>query len=233
MRPSAGVRNGAGCARGGTPKSHLGSDDGSGAREHAEFLSARERRKEVEMTFANDVPAEPPALPRLRALDGGETQWASGSDREMMEAAAAAVSLISAKWKVELLFLLAAQVRRHSRLHDHLLVSKKVLSQTLKCLVRDGLVCRTVYPEAPVRIEYSLTPLGRSLTAPLYALYEWMDERAADVHTAREEYDRQNGRVAREFDLDETPRFSAAFQVRAVGAADRSAGRTQLRSLAS
>ena len=133
----------------------------------------------------------------LRVVEGGENQWASASDREMMEAAAAAVGLISAKWKVELLFLLAAQVRRHSRLHDHLLVSKKVLSDTLKSLVRDGLVCRTVYAEVPVRIEYSLTPLGRSLTAPLFALYEWMDERSDDVRSAREEYDRRNGDVRR------------------------------------
>ena len=136
----------------------------------------------------------PPTQPRLgrgcARSPAARADWASASDREMMEAAAAAVGLISAKWKIELLFLLAAQVRRHSRLQDHLLVSKKVLTETLKSLVRDGLVCRTVYPEVPVRIEYSLTPLGRSLTAPLFALYEWMDERSDDVRAAREEYDR-------------------------------------------
>ena len=175
---------------------------------------------------------EPFARPPLRAVEGGESQWASAGDREMMEAAAAAVGLISAKWKVELLFLLAAQVRRHSRLQDHLLVSKKVLSDTLKSLLRDGLVSRTVYAEMPVRVEYSLTPLGRSLTAPLFALYEWMDERAADVHAAREEFDRCNGRST---DLGrpstEPPRFSASFQVREAGAADPRAGRSQLRSV--
>jgi len=172
------------------------------------------------------------ARPPLRAVEGGESQWASAGDREMMEAAAAAVGLISAKWKVELLFLLAAHVRRHSRLQDHLLVSKKVLSDTLKSLVRDGLVSRTVYADVPVRIEYSLTPLGRSLTVPLFALYEWMDERAADVHTAREEFDGRNGRST---DLGgqgaEPPRLSASFQVRETGAADPRAGRSQLRSI--
>jgi DNA-binding HxlR family transcriptional regulator len=171
------------------------------------------------------------ARPPLRAVDGDENRWASASDREMMEAAAAAVSLISAKWKVELLFLLAAQVRRHGRLHDHLLVSKKVLSETLKSLVRDGLVCRTVYPEVPVRIEYSLTPLGRSLTAPLFALYEWMDERATDVHSAREEYDRGNGHASESAELDDRPRFSAPFQIRGREVADQQAGHSHLRSL--
>jgi DNA-binding HxlR family transcriptional regulator len=171
------------------------------------------------------------ARPPLRAVDGGENRWASASDREMMEAAAAAVSLISAKWKVELLFLLAAQVRRHGRLHDHLLVSKKVLSDTLKSLVRDGLVCRTVYAEVPVRIEYSLTPLGRSLTAPLFALYEWMDERATDVGSAREEYDRRNGHSSETTAMDEQPRFSAPFQIRGREVADQQAGHSHLRSL--
>jgi DNA-binding HxlR family transcriptional regulator len=175
---------------------------------------------------------EPAARPSLRAVEGGENQWASASDREMMAAAAAAVGLISAKWKVELLFLLAAQVRRHSRLQDHLLVSKKVLSDTLKSLVRDGLVSRTVYAELPVRVEYSLTPLGRSLTAPLFALYEWMDERATDVNAAREEFDGCNGRSTHsERAATEPPRFSARFQVRETGAADPRAGRSQLRSL--
>ena len=186
------------------------------------------------MHATNLAPDEAPEPgPRLRAVQCGETDWASAGDREMMEAATAAVGLISAKWKIELLFLLAAQVRRHGRLQDHLLVSKKVLSQTLKALVRDGLVTRTVYGEAPVRIEYTLTPLGRSLTAPLFALYEWMDERAPDVRAAREDYDRRTGEAPDSVGGDDPPRFTAAFQVRAARAADPRAGRMQLRSLAS
>jgi DNA-binding HxlR family transcriptional regulator len=146
--------------------------------------------------------------PALRVVEGGGEGWASANDREMMAATAAALELVSAKWKVEVLFLLAAQVRRHGRLHDHLLVSKKVLSETLKSLVRDGLVSRTVYAETPVRIEYALTPLGRSLTGPLFALYEWTDEHLAEVHSAREEHD---GGAA---ESDGPPRFTAAFQIR-------------------
>src|SRR4051794_19932961 len=130
----------------------------------------------------------------------------------MMEATAAAVGLFSAKWKVELMYLLAARVSRHSRLRDHLLVSKKVLSEALKSLERDGLVRRQVFAETPVRVEYSLTPLGRSLTAPLFAVWEWADEHFEAVVAARQECDARNGNA---FDTpEESPRFSAAFQVR-------------------
>jgi DNA-binding HxlR family transcriptional regulator len=135
---------------------------------------------------------------------------ASASDREMMEATAAAVALVSAKWKVELLYLLAARVRRHGKLHDHLLVSKKVMSEALRGLERDGLVRRQVFAEVPVRVEYSLTPLGRSFTGPLLALCEWAEEHHAEVVEAREEYDRRRASRATR---DKAPRFTAAFQV--------------------
>jgi DNA-binding HxlR family transcriptional regulator len=137
---------------------------------------------------------------------------ASASDREMIVATSAAVGLIAAKWKVELLYLLAARVRRHGRLHDHLLVSKKVLTETLRALERDGLVCRAVYPDAPPRVEYSLTPLGRSLTAPLFALYEWSGEHLEEVLAAREQFDDKRGALPVEG--GDLPRLTAAFQVR-------------------
>jgi DNA-binding HxlR family transcriptional regulator len=145
----------------------------------------------------------------LHAVDDTDG-LASASDRDMMEATAAAVALVSAKWKVELLYLVAARVRRHGRLHDHLLVSKKVMSDALKSLERDGLVRRQVFAEVPVRVEYTLTPLGRSFTGPLLALCEWAEEHLPEVLAAREEYDRRDELAGTR---DEAPRFTAAFQV--------------------
>jgi DNA-binding HxlR family transcriptional regulator len=151
--------------------------------------------------------------PPLRAISGtADDEAASATDREMIEATTAALALFSAKWKVELLYLLAAGVRRSSRLHEHLLVSRKVLTDALRGLERDGLVRRRVFAEVPVRVEYSLTPLGRSLTGPLFALCEWADQHFDQVRDAREAYEPENGR-ARSI-VDGVPRFRAAFQAR-------------------
>jgi DNA-binding HxlR family transcriptional regulator len=148
--------------------------------------------------------------PTFDANDGDEGR-ASASDREMIETTVAGLELIGAKWKVDVLYLLAARVRRHGRLRNHLLVSKKVLSDTLKGLERDGLVCRSVFPDTPPRVEYSLTPLGRSLTAPLLALSEWSEEHLEEVLAARAAYDRSTGRSS---DTPApSPRFTVEFQV--------------------
>jgi DNA-binding HxlR family transcriptional regulator len=151
--------------------------------------------------------------PALRVIRGGTgCGRTEPTDREMIEATTAAVALFSAKWKVDLLFLLAAGVRRHGRLNDHLLVSKKVLSETLKALERDGLVRRQVFAERPVRVEYSLTPLGRSLTGPLFAIWEWSNTHFEAVIAARHDCDSRNGGAPDT--RDERPRFSATFQIR-------------------
>src|SRR4051794_21682923 len=110
-------------------------------------------------------------------------------DLEMMDRTRAARDLLSSKWKVDLLYLLARGVHRYSRLYDHLRgASKKMLTDSLRGLERDGFVDRTVYAEVPVRVEYSLTALGWSATELLMALADWADEHLADVEQARLRY---------------------------------------------
>jgi DNA-binding HxlR family transcriptional regulator len=111
-------------------------------------------------------------------------------DLEMIVRTRAARDLLSAKWKVDLLYLLARGVRRYSRLYDNLKgASKKMLTDSLRGLERDGFVERTVYAEVPVRVEYSLTALGWSATELLIALADWADEHLADVEGARRRYE--------------------------------------------
>jgi DNA-binding HxlR family transcriptional regulator len=68
-------------------------------------------------------------------------------------------------------------------------VSQKMLTQTLRGLERDGLVRRTVYPEVPVRVEYTLTEAGRTLREPLRALEEWSIAHLDDVSASQKAYD--------------------------------------------
>jgi DNA-binding HxlR family transcriptional regulator len=113
----------------------------------------------------------------------------SASDAEMIRLTHEALDLLLSKWKVDLIYLLASGVRRHSRLHDALRgVSKKVLTETLRGLERDGLVRRQIYAEVPARVEYSLTKLGWSLTQPMMSLYEWAEQHVDEVRDAQGRY---------------------------------------------
>lgn len=106
-------------------------------------------------------------------------------DFEMIELAREALDLLHAKWKLDLLCLMASGIRRHARLFDNLPgISKKVLTEALRGLQHDGLVTRHIYAEVPARVEYTLTPLGWSLTEVLMALYEWASEHVEEVKAA-------------------------------------------------
>ena len=96
------------------------------------------------------------------------------NDLEMIQGTRATLSLLAGKWNVDVLYLLASGTRRYSELlYEVGEISKKTLTQTLRTLEGNGLVARRVMPEVPTRVEYSLTPLGWSMTGPLMAMYEW------------------------------------------------------------
>ena len=68
-------------------------------------------------------------------------------------------------------------------------VSQKMLTQTLKSLVRDGLVRRSDFQEVPPRVEYSLTQLGLSLCEPIAELSDWGARNFDKVEAARVQFD--------------------------------------------
>jgi len=70
-------------------------------------------------------------------------------------------------------------------------ISQKVLTQTLRSLVRDGILTRTAYPEIPPHVEYELTELGRNLAEPLDMLDKWARVHMGEVLDARKTYDGQ------------------------------------------
>jgi DNA-binding HxlR family transcriptional regulator len=114
-------------------------------------------------------------------------------DFQLIQRVDDALEVLHGKWKVHLLFFMARGIHRHSRLLDCLPgASKKVMIDTLRALERDGLVTREVYAEVPARVEYWLTPLGWTITAPLVALSEWAEAHEPEVHEARAEYARSH-----------------------------------------
>jgi DNA-binding HxlR family transcriptional regulator len=64
-----------------------------------------------------------------------------------------------------------------------------VLTATLRGLERDGLVTRTVTPAVPVRVEYALSPLGRSLLEVVDTVTRWADRHVPQLHAARRGHD--------------------------------------------
>jgi DNA-binding HxlR family transcriptional regulator len=108
------------------------------------------------------------------------------ADLALIEDAGRALDVLHGRWKVHLLVYMAHGVHRHSRLRACLPgVSKKVLTDSLRALERDGLVSRELFAEVPVRAEYSLTPLGWTISAPLIALSDWGEAHAEEVDSAR------------------------------------------------
>src|SRR5690606_33368019 len=78
-------------------------------------------------------------------------------------------------------------------------VSQRMLTLTLRNLERDGLVTRTIYPEVPPRVEYSLTELGKTLQVPISKLWDWSADNHGAILDARAIYDaRQTAMTAEE-----------------------------------
>jgi DNA-binding HxlR family transcriptional regulator len=87
---------------------------------------------------------------------------------------ATTVSLIGSKWKLLIIRNLRQRPWRFNELKKDLEgISQKVLTDSLRSMEEDGLVIRTVYPEVPPRVEYSLSDLGKSLNPLFDFMVEW------------------------------------------------------------
>jgi DNA-binding HxlR family transcriptional regulator len=100
------------------------------------------------------------------------------------------MATVGDKWTALVMCGLSTGSKRHSELRDRIAgVSQKMLTQTLRTLERDGLVTRTVTPSVPVRVDYELTELGRSLVPVLEGLRIWSESHIETILDAREAYD--------------------------------------------
>lgn len=103
---------------------------------------------------------------------------------------------IANKWSVLILNVLCSEPTRFNELKRRLgSVTHKALTEALRRLERNGLLSRRVLASSPVAVEYSLTPLGRSLQEPFSAIYLWATRHQGEIERAQKGYDRAAKRV--------------------------------------
>ncbi|MDI4236060.1 helix-turn-helix domain-containing protein [Bradyrhizobium sp. Arg237L] len=94
------------------------------------------------------------------------------------------------KWTTLIVIVLAQRPHRFSEIRRSIPdISKRMLTQTLRDLERDGMITRRVFPTKPPSVEYGLTELGESLLEPLAQLVTWAETSQTKIATARSAFD--------------------------------------------
>jgi DNA-binding HxlR family transcriptional regulator len=98
---------------------------------------------------------------------------------------------IGDKWSLLLIGILETGPKRFTELLRITPgISRRMLTNTLRALERDGLVTRTIFAEVPPRVEYRVTDLGRDLTAPVLTLARWAADHQERIIANRAAFDR-------------------------------------------
>jgi DNA-binding HxlR family transcriptional regulator len=98
------------------------------------------------------------------------------------------LTALADKWTILVIYALADETKRFSQLKRELKgISQKMLTQTLRKLEQYQLVIRTVHAAVPPMVEYTLTPIGKSLIKPLTSFSRWADAymRAVEAKTSK------------------------------------------------
>ncbi|MCU4390909.1 helix-turn-helix transcriptional regulator [Acinetobacter courvalinii] len=97
---------------------------------------------------------------------------------------------IADKWVLMIINVLARDTQHFNLLKKSIQgISPKVLSQKLKMLERDGFIQRQVQNTAPIRVDYSLTPLGLEVAEMAYQLKDWAESNIEQVIYAQQRFD--------------------------------------------
>lgn len=112
-----------------------------------------------------------------------------GTDQALCCPVRDVLDCIGDRWSLLTLTVLAAGTLRFTQVKRAIGdISPRMLAQTLRTLERDGYVIRKVHPTVPPKVEYRLTPLGRSLLGKLAPLVSWADANHGRVRAARAAY---------------------------------------------
>lgn len=122
--------------------------------------------------------------PKREEIQGGE------QDRAACGTIAQVLDRIGNKWTVMVVVALAGGPQRFNAIMRSVEgVSHRMLTLTLRGLQRDGMVKRRAYATIPPKVEYELTPLGRSLIEPLRSLADWALRNRTKIETAQTAFD--------------------------------------------
>jgi DNA-binding HxlR family transcriptional regulator len=109
-------------------------------------------------------------------------------------AVSSVLARVGDKWSVLIIVLLGDGAKRFNEIKRMVGgISQRMLTLTLRGLERDGLITRTIFPTIPPRVDYALTDLGRSLWTAVEPLGIWARSHVADIHMAREKFDKKTG----------------------------------------
>jgi DNA-binding HxlR family transcriptional regulator len=98
---------------------------------------------------------------------------------------------IGDKWSILIIMLLGEkETMRFNELSKEIGdISQKMLTVTLRSLEADGLVIRTIYPQVPPRVDYEITPLGKSLVPHIISLSKWATQSLPAIKKSRARFE--------------------------------------------
>ncbi len=112
------------------------------------------------------------------------------ADEDVVEIVRPVLEQIAQKWSILVLATLCSGPKRFNALKRSLGgITQKALTDTLRRLERSGLVDRRVIIASPIAVEYSVTPLGRTLEEPFRALFGWATDHRSDLERAQSSFD--------------------------------------------
>ena len=136
-----------------------------------------------------DPEREPPEAAVMPAVDTAEPAAAAAGEPASCRAREV-LQRVGDKWSVLAIDLLGRGTMRFTELHRGINgITARMLTVTLRGLERDGIVTRTIHPVIPPRVEYALTPMGRTLLDTIGQLVTWADSHLAEIDAARAAYD--------------------------------------------
>lgn len=92
------------------------------------------------------------------------------------------MQVINGKWKLNLIWCIYSGIKRPGELQRKMpKASRRVLDTQLKQLTDHGIISKITYNELPLKVEYELTPLGKSLIPAISLTAQWGEDHRAEL----------------------------------------------------